>query len=273
VRGIERRAIFRDERDRAEFVDRVAALAEPKGWTVAAWARLPNHAHLLGRSGQRPLAPAMRAPLTGYAGAFNRRHKRHGHLFQNRYTSLGVEEEPYLLELARSIHLNPLRAGRVRDLAALDRHRGTGHRALLGRETRPWQAGAEILGHFGTQAGPARRQYRAFVAAGVRQGRRPELPGGGLKRSAGRGEGLRALRRGRERWAFDRGILGSGACVEALGKAATLPRPATALQALPRRIARRLQLPAFLDEYSIAGLAYPCHSNLFRSDQHGVSLR
>jgi REP element-mobilizing transposase RayT len=84
VRGIERRAIFRDERARAEFVDRVAALAEAKGWTVAAWPRLPNHAHLLVRSGRRPLAAARRSLLTGYAGAFNRRHTWHGHLVQNR---------------------------------------------------------------------------------------------------------------------------------------------------------------------------------------------
>ena len=78
------------------------------------------------------------------------------------------------------------------------------------------------------------------MAAGVRQGRRPELQGGGLKRSAGGWEGLRALRRGRERWAFDERILGSEAFVEQLRTAATLPRPrpAQALQALPRVIAR-----------------------------------
>ena len=225
VRGIERRAIFRDARDRADFVDRVAALAAAKGWAVVAWALLPNHAHLLVRSGRRPLAAAMRSLLTGYAGGFNRRHKRHGHLFQNRYKSVVVEDEPSRLELARSIHLNPLRAGLVRDLTALDRDRWTGHRAVLGRVQRPWQGGDEILGQFGTQAGPARRQYRAFVAAGVRQGRRPELQGGGLKRSAGGWEGLRELRRGRERWAFDERILGSGAFVAQLRAAATLPRP------------------------------------------------
>jgi len=136
----------------------------------------------------------MRSLLTGYAGAFNRRHKRHGHLFQNRYKSIVVEEDTYLQELARYIHLNPLRAGLVRDLTVLDRYRWTGHSAVLGRVNRPWQAVDEILGHFGTKVGPARSQYRAFVAGGVRQGRRPELQGGGLKRSAGGWEGLRALR-------------------------------------------------------------------------------
>lgn len=73
IRGIERRAIFRDDRDRPDFVRRLAALAEGGAWTVYAWALLPNHCHLLVRTGVCPLARAMRSLLTGYAGAFNRR--------------------------------------------------------------------------------------------------------------------------------------------------------------------------------------------------------
>src|SRR5574341_1810770 len=75
VRGIERTAIFRDDTDREDFLARVAALAEGGAFTVHAWALLPNHAHLLGQTGQRPLARSLRSLLTGYAGAFNRRHK------------------------------------------------------------------------------------------------------------------------------------------------------------------------------------------------------
>ena len=107
VRGIERAVIFRDDADRADFLARLAALAEGGAVIVYAWALLPNHAHVLLRTGGRALARSMRALLTGYAGAFNRRHKRSGHLFQNRYKSIVVEEEPYLFELVRYIHLNP----------------------------------------------------------------------------------------------------------------------------------------------------------------------
>jgi REP element-mobilizing transposase RayT len=85
VRGIERRAIFRDDTDRADFVDRLAALVPATGLTVYAWALLPNHAHLQVRTGGRPLPRVMRSLLTGYAGAFNRRHKRSGHLFQKQH--------------------------------------------------------------------------------------------------------------------------------------------------------------------------------------------
>jgi len=99
VRGIERRPIFRDDRDRRDFVERLAAVTDAKAWEVYAWALLPNHLHLLVRTGRRPLARTMGALLAGYAGAFNRRHNRHGHLFQNRYKSIVVEEDPYLQEL------------------------------------------------------------------------------------------------------------------------------------------------------------------------------
>ena len=93
VRGIERTALFHDDADRADFVARVAPLAERGALTVYAWALLPNHAHLLVRTGNRPLPRSMRSFLTGYAGAFNRRHHRVGHLFQNRYKSIVVEAE------------------------------------------------------------------------------------------------------------------------------------------------------------------------------------
>ena len=209
VRGIERRAIFRDEVDRADFVHRMAALAGAGAWTVYAWALLPNHAHLLVQTGGRPLSRCMRALLTGHAGAFNRRHRRAGHLFQNRYKSVVVEEEPYFLELVRYLHLNPLRLAVVQDLRGLDRYPWTGHAALMGTHPSSWQATADVLARFARTAGRARVAYRAFVAAGLPQGRRPELQGGGLVRSLGGWVAVRNLRRGREQYLSDERVLGS----------------------------------------------------------------
>ena len=220
VRGIERRALFRDDTDRADFVARLATLAESGALTVYAWALLPNHAHLLVRTGTRPLARSMRSLLTGYAGAFNRRHHRVGHLFQNRYKSLVVEEEPYLLELVRYLHLNPVRATVLSDLRTLDRYPWTGHSALLGTVPRPWQATATILAQYGPSRRRARHAYRTFVAEGIPQGRRPELQGGGLVRSAGGWAAVTALRRGREAYGGDERILGGTEFVEALRQAA-----------------------------------------------------
>jgi REP element-mobilizing transposase RayT len=62
------------------------------------------------RSGSQGIAALMRRLLTGYAISFNRRHRRHGQLFQNRYKSVICQEDRYFIELVRYIHLNPLRA-------------------------------------------------------------------------------------------------------------------------------------------------------------------
>ncbi len=214
VRGIEGCRLFRDDRDRDDFVRRLAHLAESGALVVYAWALLPNHVHLLVRSAARPLARSMGSLLTGYAGAFNRRHRRTGHLFQNRYRSIVVEEERYFLELIRYLHLNPVRAGVVADLRALEQYPYTGHAALVGRMPRPWQATDDVLARFALATRRARSQYRAFVAEGISLGRRPELQGGGLVRSLGGWEAVRELRRGREAYTGDERILGSSDFVE-----------------------------------------------------------
>ena len=208
ARGLDRQLIFRDDHDRDDFVARLAGLAETGAIGIYAWALLPNHFHLLVRTGKRPLARVMRSLLTGYAGVFNRRHRRSGHLFQNRYKSIVVEEESYLLELVRYLHLNPLRAAAVTSLHDLDRYPYSGHAALVGTREFRWQARQEVLGRFGAKVADARRKYRAFVAEGRMQGRRPELMGGGLIRSAGGWAAVRELRHGRESYASDERILG-----------------------------------------------------------------
>ena len=82
LRGIERGQIVADLQDREMFRERLGAVAVATGTTLYAWALLPNHAHLLLRSGAQGLPRFMRRLLTGYALAYNRRHKRAGHLFQ-----------------------------------------------------------------------------------------------------------------------------------------------------------------------------------------------
>ena len=129
----------------------------------------------------------------------------------------------------------------VRDLAALDRYRWAGHGVLLGKRSHPWQTVHAILGQFGRRAREARQRYRQFVAAEIPRGRRPDLLGGGLRRSAGGWEGLAALRRGRERWAFAERVLGSGAFVDRLlaeVAASGTVSPARAWRAFPRVLAR-----------------------------------
>jgi len=206
----------------------------------------------------------MRRLMTGYAVTFNKRHKRSGHLFQNRYKSTICEEDPYLLELIRYIHLNPLRAGLVKDLKELDKYPWTGHSSILGRRKNPllamsYQPSAisssdrsqkplaektieDVLLHFSETLMIAHRRYRQFVKNGIEQGTRPDLQGGGLVRSAGGDKiGLLGIRKG-ERGLGDERILGSGDFVErVLSNSHCIECP---------KIVRKIPLPEVVDRIS-----------------------
>jgi REP element-mobilizing transposase RayT len=94
-RGIDRTKIFKNKADRVDFLDRLADLCQERALIIYAWALLPNHFHLLARTGRQPLSKSMRKLLTGYVVNFNRRHQRYGHLFQNRYKSIICEDDSW----------------------------------------------------------------------------------------------------------------------------------------------------------------------------------
>jgi len=203
-----------DDKDRDAFVARLGQVVTETDTSCFAWALIPNHAHLLLRTGRIPIAGAMRRLLTGYAVEFNLRHRRHGHVFQNRYKSVLCQQDPYLLELVRYIHLNPLRAKLVDDYKRLKGFRYSGHCALLGKCKDDWQDTDYILSLFGENVSDARRSYSAFVQKGVAQGKKPELVGGGLIRSLGGWTAAKAMRGKVERIKGDERILGDGDFVQ-----------------------------------------------------------
>lgn len=137
-----------DDTDRNSFVDRLGTILKDTQTPCFAWALLPNHVHLLVRTGQMPLSTVMRCLLTGHAVRFNRRHRRHGHLFQNRYKSILCQKDPYLLELVRYIHLNPLRSKLVADYKQLARFAFCGHSVLLAKRNNDWQDTGYVLALF-----------------------------------------------------------------------------------------------------------------------------
>lgn len=106
---------------------------------------------------------------------FNLRHNRASHLFQNRYKSLVCDEDPYLLELVRYSHLNPLRVSIVPDLDDLDWFAWPGHFVLMGKCPMPGQNTEEVLRYFERREAEARRRYRSFVEDGVNMGKRAYL--------------------------------------------------------------------------------------------------
>ena len=208
VRGIERRKIFDSDADRDHFLHRMGEILLDTQTTCFAWALMPNHFHLLLRTGKVPISTIMRRLLTGYALWFNRSRCRHGHLFQNRFKSILCQEDSYLLELVRYIHLNPLRARLVKSIQELDAFPYSGHSTLMGGFQKSWQETDEILKLFGSKPALARRMYRQFVEQGIGQGRRNDLTGGGLIRSAGGWEGLKQKREEGQYQRSDERILG-----------------------------------------------------------------
>jgi putative transposase len=167
LRGIERRILFRDDGDRADLLRRLTVVLVSCGIACFAVALMSNHVHLVLRTASIPLSRAMARLGTGYAGRFNRRHDRPGHLFQNRYKALLVDDDEYLRVLVRYVHLNPLRAGILEDVSALESYPWTGHASLMGRHELPFVAVDEVLALFGETVAESRAALRAWMSADV----------------------------------------------------------------------------------------------------------
>jgi len=210
VRGISKTDIFGDDQDRTRFLERLGVTVMEGQCTVYAWALMTNHVHILFKSGKQGISSVMRKLLTWYAQYYNRRHKRTGHLFENRYKSILCDEDNYLLALVRYIHLNPLRAGIVKTIEELNRYPWSGHRAIVGKTTYPWMDTEYVLARFGNTRRKALHEYRSFMHEGVGQGHIKELTGGGLIRSQGGWSQVLSLQRRGQKEDFDERILGGG---------------------------------------------------------------
>jgi putative transposase len=230
ARGVEQSDIFLDDDDRLSFLDRFSGLLTKMNTECLAWSLMRNHVHMLLRPSAGNLGQFMRRLLTGYAVTFNLRHHRSGHLFQNRYKSIICEEEPYLLELVRYIHLNPMRVGVVKDISALNTYPWSGHSVLMASRTLPGQKIDEVLGYFGKRMSTARKDYQSFVEDGISQGQREELRGGGLRRAL-------KIAGNQQFTAYDDRILGSGEFVEQLQQE----------KDLSGKLAKRIPLAALIE--------------------------
>ena len=162
----------------------------------------------------------MRKLLTWYAQYFNRKHRRTGHLFENRYKSILCDEDNYLMALIRYIHLNPIRAKIVATMEQLDRYAWSGHRTLIGQVKQSWMDVDHALSEFGAGRRKAVKEYQRFMREGLNQGRLPELTGGGLIRSKGGWSQVLSTRRSGRKEEFDERILGGGDFVNAVLKEA-----------------------------------------------------
>ena len=185
-RGVERRPIFRTDGDRQDFLARLATVAEEEDLRLFAFVLMGNHFHLVVRREGSSLGHAMKRVLTGYGVSFNLRHRRTGHLFENRYKAVLCQEDAYLVQLVRYVHLNPVRAKMVGDPGD---YPWSSHRYYL----RP--RGAPAVDRRRDRAGDARRSFRLPAFHCRRNDRRSAV--GPLRAARRAGPGAEAVREGR----------------------------------------------------------------------------
>ena len=170
TRGNARGDIFVDDRDRHGFLAVLGQVVARWRWLCHAYCLMGNHYHLIVETRDANLARGMRQLNGLYTQRLNRRHGRVGHVFQGRYAAILVERDSHLLELARYVVRNPVRAGLVDRAEAWP---WSSYRAMIGRGARPaWLHCDWLLRQFAGEPAQARLAYRAFVSEGP-EGRDP----------------------------------------------------------------------------------------------------
>jgi len=165
ARGNAREAIFADDEDRQAFLEGLVRASERFDWMLWAYCLMDNHYHLLVETRRASLSRGMREINGTYTQAYNRRHRRVGHLLQGRFKAILIDKDSYLTELSRYIVLNPVRAGLCATAADWP---WSSYPAVMGKSSPLSRlAVEETLSLFGTTSGPARRAYARFVAEGV----------------------------------------------------------------------------------------------------------
>lgn len=165
ARGNRREAIYVDDTDRERFLAVLGGVVNDFNWVCHAWCLMTNHYHLLIETPDGNLSKGMRQLNGVYTQASNRRHGRVGHLFQGRYKAILVDNDSYLLELARYVVLNPVRARMVENPGDWS---WSSYRAMTGQADRPaWLAVDGLLAAFGQRRLDAAKGYARFVHAGM----------------------------------------------------------------------------------------------------------
>jgi len=166
-RGDRQEAIFEDDADRHKFLEVFANVVKQMQWVCYGYCLMDNHYHLIVATPDANLAKGMRQINGTYTQASNRRHNRVGHLFQGRYKSIVVDGDAYLLELARYVVLNPVRAGLV---SSPGDWQWSSYGATVGSAMPvSWLNVNAVLEHFSNDSGIARREFSAYVQEGIKE--------------------------------------------------------------------------------------------------------
>lgn len=166
-RAIDGRLLFVDNDDRQMFLQLFESGLGETDYRCYAWALMGNHYHLLVRANANPLWMLMRKLNSNYARYYAKKYERRGYLFQDRFKSIATQDQGYIEELMRYVHLNPLRAGVCGTILELDAYEWCGHSAIIGKCCRRFQDVEHILARFGKDTETARRNYRQFIIDGI----------------------------------------------------------------------------------------------------------
>ncbi|MDP3788793.1 MAG: transposase [Candidatus Omnitrophota bacterium] len=164
-RGNEKKNIFLSEQDRLKFYEYLAILHIRYKVNIHTYCLMRNHYHLIMETENANLASAMHYLNTSYTVYFNLKSKRTGHLFQGRYKAILVEADEYLHQLSRYIHLNPVRAGLVKDPA---NYPHSSYKYFVSTQKRPgWLKTNFILSMFDASTKKAMPLYKKFILEGI----------------------------------------------------------------------------------------------------------
>lgn len=189
-RGNHKRLVFLDDQDFRAYLHRVSEVHQALPFRLFAYALMKNHVHLLVEAGKVPISKVMQSLQQRYTQYFNLKYKKIGHVFHGRFKSIVCQKDAYLLELVRYIHLNPVRAGIVKDPEA---YPWTSHNSYLSKKPDDWLDAAAILAQFGKGRQDALANYKTFVMAGVKDGHRENFYDLKKRRALGDDQFIEAL--------------------------------------------------------------------------------
>lgn len=159
VRGNQKQAIFIDDQDRIQYLERLNRYKNEHGFILYAYTLITNHVHLLIETPKSSISKIMQVVNFTYTQYFNKKYSKVGHLFQGRYKSFLCDRNKYLLSLIRYIHLNPVRAKLVKEPYE---YRWSSHKDYLNGD-KGFVDTDKVLRLFSENPTKARRLYEDFI--------------------------------------------------------------------------------------------------------------
>ena len=164
-RGNEKKPVYRDDQDRENFLSTLDKVNKRYHWLCHAYCLMDNHFHLLIETSDGNLSIGMRQLNGVYTQAFNKRHRRTGHLFQGRYKAILIQKDSHLLEVCRYVVLNPVRSCLVEGPG---QWRWSSYGATAGQEKPPaCLTTSWVLRQFSSKKRKAETEYCRFVGLGI----------------------------------------------------------------------------------------------------------